>query len=64
MMALANKPITKEDYIKRVIANHLDQAFISNSNGTHTLFTFNYKDFDDLVNKMAKSVIDIMDNKD
>jgi len=63
-MALTNKPITKEDYIKRVIANHLDQAFISNKNGTYTFFTYNYSDFDDLVNEMAKSVIDIMDNKD
>ena len=57
MKILATKPVTFEDKVKMSIARHLDEAFISNKDGSHTLFTNYYKDFDVLVDKIAGSIM-------
>jgi hypothetical protein len=53
MKALASKPITREELLRRSIAVVLDDAFIANS---VTQFTLNVKSFDDLVDKIAVTV--------
>lgn len=53
MKALATRPTTPEDILKRGIALALDEAFIGIGKNDHRLNTAFAKDFDVLVDKLA-----------
>lgn len=56
MKTLALIPKTNQERRQHAIAIVLDNAFISNRDGSHKLNTFIAKDFDELVEKIERAV--------
>jgi hypothetical protein len=55
MVTLATKPVTKKDFVKRIIALRLDHHFLSLPGNKHKLI--HAKDFDELVGGIANDLL-------